>query len=178
MAELKKINFELIEPGSAPYEVLGQVRLYHGEISEAKIAIAWRENLKADKDGHLILGKCIKASDLQRELAEYDFVILLNREVWEDPEFTDAKKLALVDHELCHAAVAVDKDNVPRRDERGRLVWRTRRHDIEEFRAIVQRHGCYKKDLELFADALIKKRKTPLLNDNDDDATTYSVSLQ
>src|SRR2546430_14270783 len=102
----KKINFEIIHENDKrpePYRILDEARKkWHVDLAEAKIALAWRKNLKADVDGHLMLGKCVKASDLQRELAEYDFVILLNREVWSDPDFTREKKLALVDHELCH----------------------------------------------------------------------------
>lgn len=108
----------------------------------------------------MILGKCIKASDLQRELVAYDFVILLNKEVWESPEFTEEKKRALVDHELCHAAPAEDKDTGEQKtDEKGRPVWRIRKHDIEEFRCIVERHGRYKSDLEAFAEALLKSKQ-------------------
>lgn len=164
MGKPKKINFDLIAEGEEPYRIMASVRRFHSDIADAMIALAWRTNLKPDKDGHLILGKCVKASDLQREFSNYDFVILLNREVWEDPGFTDDKKRALVDHELCHAAAATDEDGV-KWDERGRRVWRCRKHDIEEFHAIVQRHGCYKHDLELFAEALLKKRKTPLFQD-------------
>jgi hypothetical protein len=162
VAKPKQINFELIEDtNSEPYQVLASMRKFHTDIDEARIALAWRDNLKPDKDGHLVLGKCVKATDLQREFHEYDFVILLNRDFWEDPEFTIEKKRALVDHELCHAAAAFDKDG-PRYDNRGRRVFRCRKHDLEEFYAIVQRHGCYKRDLELFAEALAKKRKSPL----------------
>lgn len=162
MIKQKAINFEVIEDiASEPYNILAQMRKFHRDIDQASIALAWRKNLKPDKDGHLILGKCVKVSDLQKEFAAYDFIILLNREVWKDAEFTDDKKRALVDHELCHAAAAHDEDGA-RYDERGRRVFRCRKHDIEEFHAIVQRHGCYKRDLELFAEALLKKRKTPL----------------
>lgn len=166
MPKLKAINFELIDRNEEkePYAVLEKMRRYHEELAEANIALAWRENLKSDKDGHLILGKCVKASDLQRELVEYDFVILLNREVWEDSAFGMSKKCALMDHELCHAAMARDEKEIPKRDVRGRQVWRVRKHDIEEFQDIVTRHGCYKADLERFAEALLKKRRTPLLN--------------
>lgn len=160
----KKINFELItDLESEPYRILAVMRSFHREIDEAAIALAWRTNLKPDTDGHLILGKCVKVSDLNREFAAYDFVILLNQEVWEDSEFTDSQKRALVDHELCHAAAAVDEKGA-RYDERGRRVFRVRKHDIEEFRAIVERHGCYKRDLEMFAEALLQRRKAPLLD--------------
>lgn len=165
MGKPKKINFELIDDvESEPYQILNEMRRFHDGIREAAIALAWRKGLTPDTDGKLILGKCIKASDLQREFAAYDFVILLNREVWSDPEFTDDKKRALIDHELCHAAAAYDVDG-PKYDERGRRVFRTRKHDIEEFYEIVQRHGCYKRDLELFAEALRRKRNTPLFKD-------------
>lgn len=166
MAKAKKINFELIEDlQSEPYQVMFRMRAHHPHLEEAHIAVAWRKRLKPDADGLLVLGKCVKASDLQRELVDYDFVILLNREVWDDPEFTTDKKEALVDHELCHAAVATDKDGARRRDTRGRTVWRTRKHDIEEFHAIIRRHGCYKHDLERFAEAMMQKRKAPLFDE-------------
>ena len=163
MAKLKAINFELIALDGAPYAILREMLKFHNDLAEVSVALAWRKNLKTDKDGHLILGKCVKASDLQRELADFDFVILLNQDIWEDDDFTEDKKRALMDHELCHAAGSMTKDGMPKRDERGRRVWRTRKHDIEEFQAIVERHGCYKKDLERFAEAITKKQRTPLL---------------
>lgn len=101
-----------------------------------------------------------RTTDLQREFMPYDFIILLNQEVWNDKEFGPEKKAALIDHELCHAEVALDRDGEPKVDERLRRVWRTRKHDIEEFRAVVQRHGCYKYDLEKFAETLLKRRAT------------------
>lgn len=165
MGKPKRINFELIqpEPETEPYRLMREIRArFHEDIRTAKIALAWRKALQPDPDGHLVLGRCMKASDLQRELVKWDFVILLNQEVWSDPEFTKAQKEALLDHELCHADRACDKEGEPKIDERGRAVWRTRKHDIEEFQAIVTRHGCYKRDLEIFAEALLKKRTPPL----------------
>ena len=169
----KAVNFEeIVDRNSEPYRILNEMRRYHHDIDNARIALAWRINLKVDKDGHLILGKCVKVSDLQKEFADYDFIILLNREVWEDGEFTEEKKRALIDHELCHAAVSEDDDG-PRQDDRGRPVFRCRKHDIEEFHAIVQRHGTYKRDLEIFAEALLKKKRQPLFEDIDQ--TEYAV---
>lgn len=162
----KKVNFELIErePGKGVYALLDEiVEQFHEELADARIALAWRKALRPDSDGRLVLGKCIKVTDLHKEFHEYDFIILLNKEVWEDKEFTDDKKRALLDHELCHAAPAEDpKTGDQKTDERDRLVWRIRKHDIEEFRAIAERHGCYKNDLERFAEALLKSRQAKL----------------
>lgn len=168
-AKPKTINFKLIPEKDGdhepePYRIMREmVEKYHEDLHGARIAMAWRIALKADKDGHLMLGKCVKASDLQKEFSEYDFVILLNREVWLSDEFTLEKKQALVDHELCHATFAPDKDGFKKRDERDRIVWRTRKHDIEEFFDIVRRHGCYKRDLQAFAEVLLRKKATPPL---------------
>lgn len=178
----KKINYELIPETDGPnhdhrpepYRLMDDIREEHHEhLSDAKIALAWRKALNADVDGHLVLGKCVKSSDLQRELVDYDFVILLNWEVWHDPEFTMDMKDALLDHELCHAEVSRDKETGEDKfDERGRRVWRTRKHDIEEFTEIVQRHGCYKRDLEKFAEALLKKKQPNLFKE-----TTVSMGV-
>ena len=102
-------------------------------------------------------------------------MILLNREVWMDGEFTPQKKAALIDHELCHAAPQLGKDFEPVYDEQGRQLYRSRKHDIEEFREIVQRHGCYKRDLEEFAKVLLTQQGTPLLAGLDEVATIKTV---
>jgi hypothetical protein len=160
----KRPNFTLVEPKDDAYKLLTQaVNDWHLELANCRIILAWRCNWKHNTDGHLVLGMCVRASELQKELAAYDFVILLNREVWEDAEFTTEKKLALIDHELCHAAPAISEDDGTQKlDSKGRLQWRIRQHDIEEFRGVVERHGCYKADLERFARALVKREDLPL----------------
>lgn len=68
---------------------------------------------------------------------------------------SDEQRRALLDHELCHAEVKLDdRTSEPVHDERGRKVYRMRKHDIEEFSAVVERNGIYKRDLEHFAAAL------------------------
>jgi hypothetical protein len=130
------------------------VTAHHEELAKARIALAWCTSWRPDVDGRVILGKCKKASDLDRELAAFDFVILLRKAFWQHEDVTDSQRLALLDHELCHAAVTHDARGEPVEDERGRIVYRTRKHDLEEFAVIVERYGCYKRDLEQFAAAL------------------------
>lgn len=172
MKKAKRVLFDLISPDETilsgnPYEVMAEIRAeHHFEIAAAKIALAWKKGIKPDADARLTLGYCTKATDLQRELIDFDFVIVLNKEVWEDPEFSQAQKKALIDHELCHAARSRDEDGNLRTDSKGRPVWRLRGHDIEEFREIIDRHGCYKRDLEMFAKTILAKQKEPLLTGN------------
>jgi hypothetical protein len=158
--------FELIDhnmkPLPEPYRLLAEIRkAHHPDLKEAKIVLAWQKGIKADKDGHVMLGKCIKIGDLQKELADWDFVITLNFDVWQSSEWTREKKMALLDHELMHAAESLDKDGEPKVDAKGRRQWRIRKHDVEEFSAIIERHGIWKRDLERFAEAIMKtKQKT------------------
>ena len=161
MGNPKNINFELIEcePETEPYRIMREIRKdFHPDIEEANVALAWRKGYKPDPEGHIILGQCVKASDLQREFVDLDFIILLNKEIWNDLQFTQEMKKALVDHELMHATRAYDAEGEPKIDVRGRPVWRMRAHDLGEFIDIVRRHGTWKRDLQLFAESLLKKK--------------------
>lgn len=155
----KRVSYALIAHdsviGHPMYELLDSlIGEHHHDLAQARIALAWCTSWKPDVDGRVTLGKCKKASDLDRELAAFDFIVLLSRAFWTDPRVTDAQRTALLDHELCHACLKYDDAGEPVEDERGRRVYRVRKHDIEEFTAIVSRHGCYKADLETFASAL------------------------
>lgn len=152
----KKVNYEAISQGHPAFKVLEKAMKWHKELRGAKITLAWRKEIKPDKDAHIVLGRCVKTSDLQKEYAEFDFIIVLNREFWQD--FTEQQRLALMDHELSHAASSEDEDGEQKEDERGRKVWRLRKHDIEEFSDVIERHGLYKKDLERFAEAIRKSK--------------------
>lgn len=157
---LRKVSVELIPKNNPAYEMMKSIRQrHHRHIRKAKIALAWKKSIKPDRDGHILLGKCRKSSDLQREVSEYDFIILLNKEAWEHEEFGRKRQKALLDHELCHAAQAYDKKGKRLKNDRGKYVFRVRKHDVEEFSEIVERHGIWKHDLQLFADALFKGRK-------------------
>jgi len=156
----KRTSYELIDPNSvqgAPIYrlLLDIIGASHEHLAAARIALAWCTSWVPDADGHVTIGKCKRASDLDREVAEFDFVILLRRSFWLADEVTDAQRRALLDHELCHAAVRLDAHGDPAKDDRGRVIYRTRKHDIEEFTEVVTRHGTYKADLEAFAKALI-----------------------
>lgn len=167
--KLKKVSYELIKPdskvGEPMYAMLEElVDKHHEDLAQARIALAWNLSWKPDVDGRQQIGKCKKASDLDRELTDFDFVIVLLRDFWEEKGVSDDQCRALLDHELCHGALKLDKDGEPVEDERGRVVYRIRKHDVEEFTEIITRHGCYKRDLEVFAVALRKLKQPRLLD--------------
>jgi hypothetical protein len=134
------------------------VETFHEELINARIALAWCTSWKPDVDGKQTLGKCKKASELDRELAPYDFVILLLESFWANEAVDNQQRDALLDHELCHATVKLDKFGEPALDAHGREIYRLRKHDLEEFVCIADRYGTWKRDLELFAQALRRSK--------------------
>ena len=185
----KKVTIQLIQEkykgeATEAYRILSEIRnKEHGHLSEAKIGLAYRLGWRADTDGRLTLGQCRKRGDLDRELDGFDFIILLNKEAWD--RLNEKQRRALIDHELCHAQIVMDSDGSPKINDRDRLVTRIKKHDCEEFRDIVNRHGLWKQDLEAFATAAINDAKRPLLAESEKaeksaakaDATTTTLKI-
>jgi hypothetical protein len=169
VAKKKKVLVKLIDRGPEndhpePYRIMDElIYQHHPHLTDAKIALAWRMEWAEDADGRLTLGQAKKGSDLDRELHDYDFVILLNHEAWHLAGFDEKQRTALIDHELCHLQVAMDDDGEVREDEYGRTVWRIRKHDVEEFKDVVARHGLWTHKLEEFARAGINDSNRALL---------------
>lgn len=109
----------------------------------------------AKSKGRVVLGKARKISGLAAALfglAHQDdlgddptdfFVLEIAHKTWQ--ELSPKQRIALVDHELCHFDVEVPLDDYEPR----KLL--TRGHDLEEFRAVVERHGLWRPDVEAFA---------------------------
>jgi hypothetical protein len=170
MKKAKAVPYRLIEaetPEGA--RLFGWLRellaAHHQDVQHARFALAWHTAWKPDDDGHLILGQCRKSSDLDREIqnaSAFDFVILLNQNFYDDPLVSEAQRRAVLDHELCHASVKLGDDGAPVIDERGRITYRIRKHDLEEFSSIAERYGCWKRDIEAFAKSLARARQEDL----------------
>jgi hypothetical protein len=165
----RKVTVTFLKPkhaGKVPqaYALMDElIEKHHHHLKEARIAICWRHGWNTDTDGHLKNGQCKKASDCDRALKEFDFVVLLNHEVWNSDLFDETQKRATMDHELSHAQVSMDRNGEPLVDEEGRTVYRLRGHDIEEFTEVVARYDTYNADLERFAAQLLETKDRPLL---------------
>jgi hypothetical protein len=137
------------------YKMLdGLVERHHDHLVNSEIRVAMFTGWQADEDGRLTLGRCKIVSELDRKLHGAHVVIVLNADAWE--HFSEPQRLALLDHELCHAEVKLDKDLEPMELEDETPKLRSRKHDIEEFRAVIERHGIWKDDLQSFAEAVLE----------------------
>ena len=151
------VKYEVIdrEAEPEPWDLMERALAdWHGDLTACRIVLLWVHGNKPDADNRLVLGKCHPVTEADRELHGYDRKISLNREAWE--VLTEAQRLALVDHELCHIAPQLDEDGEQKEDGHGKKLWRTVKHYIEEFVEIVERHGLYKADLAKFADIALK----------------------
>jgi hypothetical protein len=111
------------------------VQTIHKHLAECRIRYLFVEGM--EKPDRVILGKCAKAQPIVAFLAGVDFVITVNWETY--AHLSPEQRIALIDHELCHAGV----------NDKGK--WVVLSHDIEEFRPIVRRWGFWKADVEAFA---------------------------
>lgn len=118
---------------------------HHPHLLPIRIEYIFRDEAQKDGD-HTVWGRAHKVSGWKAMLATEDatdssgcdlFVIELAWDVWR--LLSPAQKHALVDHEMCHLGVIVTDEG------QHKLV--TLRHDVEEFIAIVQRHGLWRPSL-------------------------------
>lgn len=146
---------------------------YHTDLEDVRIEYVFRDEA-AKKNGKLVLGTARKVTGLNAYLAQLDedgwptvddgeefFVIEIAEDAW--LRLNGHQRTALVDHELAHCTTEVNKD-----DE---LVLKMVAHDLEEFRAVVERHGLWRPDLELFAES-IEQGRTAERRDGDLAAAT------
>lgn len=149
--------------GKEMYSLMNKlINKFHPDLIETNIALAWNYTWKPDIDGHLTLGRCKKASDLDKVVpSPFDFIITLFHEFWHDSAVTNDQRCALLDHELCHAAVKLNNDGRVAKDEEDHVVCRIKRHDVEDFIDIIERYGVHTPQLERLAFTLrqLKKEK-------------------
>lgn len=161
---------------------------YHQHLVDFDVRIRYVFANKTPKSkGREVWGTCRKISGLNAFLEgqgdgdEPFFVVTISRDVWD--VLPHDKKVALVDHELCHAWAEVkqakeeaDADAEIEQDNPVKLS--VKPHDLEEFSCIVRRHGLWREDIEDFVDAALKSKKTKDSEEEDEDETGHGGTLQ
>lgn len=130
------------------------IQKHHNHLLEAEISylVTSRQKIKA---GVVEIGHSKRPSGLLKHYARADFIVIIADDFWHGAE--RIKREALVDHELCHCSVEYD--------ESGERSWIIRRHDIEEFTAVVDRHGLWTDELKQFGQAVARQLELPLSGD-------------
>ena len=108
---------------------------WHPDLNGVRIAYLFDEEI-GDVKGKTCLAKIKKASPTEVYFGRVDAVMIVDKTIWN--VLTPDKRLALIDHELCHLVL----------DNEGNV--KTRAHDLEEFADVVSRHGLWTSDLQHF----------------------------
>lgn len=135
---------------------------HHDRLDDVRIEYVFRSETKKSRSRE-VWGEAKKISGLNAYLSQEDgpseaaagdvdyFVIEISEPVW---AILDAgQRKALVDHELCHCTTELD-------EETGDLKLKLVPHDVEEFRAVVERHGIWRTDLAAFSAALPERQRS------------------
>jgi len=97
------------------------------KIKEAKIVYLFSTRKKSN-----FAGKIQKPGGTWKYLSDYDFVVIIHQESWNN--FAQDQKKALLYHELSHV-FHKEKDN--------KIIWKLRVHDVEEFINVVEHFGYW-----------------------------------
>lgn len=147
-----------ISPRPDLYDLMDElVSEHHEDLYEARIVICWKYGWEPDDDGILHHGKLTLVPSQDVQLHGFDFKMSLNYEVWSSVDFTPLDQRILVDHELCHGRLKRDKDGQPCFNANtGRLKYRIRRHDYEEFSDITKRYGISSQSVVAHANSIMQ----------------------
>ena len=113
---------------------------YHQHLKPAKIVYLFRDKAWATQDGKVILGRARKRSEVDKLLGREheDFLIIIGKDKWTTAD--ENKKMWLVDHELSHCGCLVSNKGV--------VKWIIKKHDVEEFYSMWQRHEFKREEVK------------------------------
>lgn len=139
----------------------------HEHLSQAMIGFLWtvKDN---NRKGRRIIGQCECGSPqgamgkwararAEQQVMDWfgsvpDFIITLDANYCS--QCSDAEFMALVEHEMYHAAQDVDPFGMPRFNKQtGKPVFTVRGHDVEEFVGVVRRYGADASGVRALVDA-------------------------
>ena len=126
------------------------IEKYHRHLIDFQVKMEYVFVDKTPKSkGREVWGTCRKITGLNAFLSNEEeepyFVIVISEPVWD--VLPHDKRVALVDHELCHAwAEASQKEDTDGSEEVIKLS--VTPHDCEAFNAEIRRHGLWREDIE------------------------------
>lgn len=122
---------------------------HHPHLRDARMGFMYRD--KPMKQGRqFVYGEARKVSEKDQVFLQFDFIIWIAKTAFED--WSPETRRALVDRELCHCG------GFPG-------MWQMRRHDVNEFVEIVERHGFWNPWLVMLRDAEKTEQQGALIVD-------------
>lgn len=168
--KIKKVHVSVFKRGNDlgerernAYELLDSViDTTFPDLSDVKIDMAWRGNVRQDADGNTWLTKLYLKDEMNRQDTNVDVVIQINKTAWSSSEVSEEMKLASLDFSLCEIRVHKHEDGEIKRDENKRPVL-GRRKPASYFPENVRRHGLWNERLKEVIEAAHDANDKPLL---------------
>jgi len=123
-------------------EANGLIPMYHPELATARFKYVFVDKASM-KNGKPVRGKVRRISGILEFLVEADFLMEIALDQWN--ELADTQRKALIDH-LLECCTGEEDEN-----DGGAMKWSVREPDVQEFSAILRRHGAWNDDLAAFA---------------------------
>lgn len=117
------------------------IPMYHPELATARVKYIFVDKASM-KNGKPIFGKVRKVSGVLEYLLESDFMLEIGLDQWN--ELSEQQRGALVDHLL-------ERCTGEESEEDASMKWTMREPDVQEFSAILRRHGAWNDELTAFA---------------------------
>lgn len=138
--------------------LIGQVMArYHGPLVDAEVTVGLLMCHPAEGEEHALklhgypCAATVKVTPLkQRVMGIEDAIITIDSATW--ATLSEGERAAVIDHELQHLEVAVDKDGEVRSDDQGRPRLKMRLHDwnLGGFAVIAGRHKADALEVQAF----------------------------
>ena len=148
------------------------IEKHHPDLHKAGVKVVWIFRDRAGKSGgRIVLGRASKRSSRDRFLTDVGahVIVEISEDQWD--EMNPQQREALIDHELCHIKVVTRKEAVLKgtedvempggqtetrpiyeentvvlREDDGSPKLQIVGHDLDEFRAVLVRHGIWRSD--------------------------------
>jgi len=121
------------------------ISAHHEHLFDVRILLLFLDKA-AKKGDKLTAATASKMSAKDNAIADatppYDFKIIIANDLW--MLNSEAWRRALIDHELCHCGGTSGGG------------WELVGHDLEEFAAIIERHGLWKSDVKDFVGRVVQ----------------------
>lgn len=137
----------------------------HEHLQRARIGFLWT-NEPNEKKGRTLLGTCRLLPPSGDKWSTAQYMQQINEWFEDEPHFIitlyapacfemdDASFMALLEHELYHAAPKLDNFGQPMfAKETGEPLWAIRGHDVEQFVGVVRRYGAEASGTAMLVDA-------------------------
>lgn len=145
------------------------IQVHHRHLVEANFAFLIRRSKCWTVKRKTCWGTAEKVSSKTKFLTDkgdeagIDFIITMNGEIW--AHMNEKQRKAWTDHLLCHCGRGDD-------DKAGNPTWFSDSHTVEDFAAVIRRHGLYSEDIKAMLRAMedSKVRQTEMFSEPSEEA--------